>query len=403
MKRMQSFKYELKLSGVANRLCSRFAGACRYIYNYALALQISQYETENKKLNYTALCKVVTSLRQQPEKSWLKEIHSQILQQSLKDLDRAYKNFFVKRAAFPRFKRKGIHDAFRFPQGCKLDQKNSRIYLPKIGWTRYRNSREVLGEISNVTISRSGEKWYVSIQTEREVQEEMHSSNTAIGIDVGVAKLATLSDGSNFPAVNSFAKYQKQLAKMQRKTSKQDKFSSNWKKAVYKIGRLHRKVAHIRQNYLHQTTNTICKNHALVFVEDLQIKNMTKSASGSKTNPGKNVRAKSGLNRAILDQGWFEFRRQLEYKQAWRGGVVVAVSPRNTSRTCPDCGNVCKDNRQTQAQFCCVNCGYANNADVVGAINILRAGHARLACGEMVQLGHSMNQEPTEVTQVFAA
>ena len=111
----------------------------------------------------------------------------------------------------------------------------------------------------------------------------------------------------------------------------------------------------------------------------------------------------SGLNRAILDQGWSEFRRQLDYKMAWCGGVVLAVPPHNTSRTCPRCAHVSKDNRLTQAKFLCVDCGYENHADVVGAINVLERGHRLLACGEWVQSGLSAKQEPTEVTQaVFA-
>jgi len=118
----------------------------------------------------------------------------------------------------------------------------------------------------------------------------------------------------------------------------------------------------------------------MVCIEDLQVGNMSKSAAGSVETPGRNVKAKSGLNKSILDQGWYEFRRQLEYKQAWRGGQVIAVNPRNTSRTCPACAHVSAENRRTQAQFRCVGCGFEENADVVGAINVLRAGHARLAC-----------------------
>ena len=107
---------------------------------------------------------------------------------------------------------------------------------------------------------------------------------------------------------------------------------------------------------------------------------MSKSASGTMEQQGRNVRAKSGLNKAILDQGWFEFRRQLDYKLAWNGGHLIVVPPKNTSRTCPCCGHISKDNRITQARFACVECGFEENADVVGAINVLRAGHARLAC-----------------------
>ncbi|WP_286815756.1 RNA-guided endonuclease InsQ/TnpB family protein, partial [Marinobacter sp. UBA3607] len=119
---------------------------------------------------------------------------------------------------------------------------------------------------------------------------------------------------------------------------------------------------------------------AMVCIEDLKVRNMSASAAGTLDQPGRNVRAKSGLNRSILDQGWFEFRRQLDYKLQWSGGWLVAVPPRNTSRTCPACGHVSAENRQTQAQFHCVDCGFKENADTVGAINILRAGHARFAC-----------------------
>ena len=128
---------------------------------------------------------------------------------------------------------------------------------------------------------------------------------------------------------------------------------------------------------------------------------MSKSAAGSVEVPGRKVKQKSGLNKSILDQGWGEFRRQLEYKQAWLGGEVLAVPPHNTSRTCPACGHVSAENRQTQAKFECVECGYENNADVVGAINILERGHRLLACGELAQSGLSVNQEPAEVTQVL--
>ena len=125
---------------------------------------------------------------------------------------------------------------------------------------------------------------------------------------------------------------------------------------------------------------------------------MSKSAAGNAEAPGRNVKAKSGLNQSILDQGWFEFRRQLEYKQTWRGGQVVAVNPRNTSRTCPCCGHVPAENRQTQARFACVECGFEENADLVGAINILAAGQAVLACGGMAQSDRPAKQEPAEAT-----
>jgi len=153
----------------------------------------------------------------------------------------------------------------------------------------------------------------------------------------------------------------------------------NWQKLKAKIVKLHHKIANTRKDYLHKISNKISKNHAIVYVEDLQVANMTKSANGDINQPGKNVKQKSGLNRAILDQSWYEFRRQLEYKLAWNGGFLVAVPPQNTSRTCPSCGHITKENRKTQSEFKCVDCGYTENADVVGAINILQRGQAILA------------------------
>ena len=140
----------------------------------------------------------------------------------------------------------------------------------------------------------------------------------------------------------------------------------------------------------------ISQNHAMVCLEDLQVRNMVRSARGNAKKPGSNVRAKSGLNKSILDQGWAEFRRQLEYKLAWNGGWLVPVPPHNTSRTCPDCGHVAAANRTSQARFNCVACGYANHADLVGAMNILARGHRVAARGEVAHSGPSMKQEPTE-------
>ncbi|KDU03965.1 transposase, IS605 OrfB family, partial [Escherichia coli 3-267-03_S1_C1] len=315
------------------------------------------------------------------ETQWLKDSLSQPLQQSLKDLERAYKNFFQNRAAFPRFKKRGQNDAFRYPQGVKLDQENSRIFLPKLGWMRYRNSRQVTGVVKNVTVSQSCGKWYISIQTESEVSTPVHPSASMVGLDAGVAKLATLSDGTVFEPVNSFQKNQKTLARLQRQLSRRVKFSNNWQKQKRKIQRLHSRIANIRRDYLHKVTTTVSKNHAMIVIEDLKVSNMSKSAAGTVSQPGRNVRAKSGLNRSILDQGWYEMRRQLEYKQLWRGGQVLAVPPAYTSQRCACCGHTAKENRLSQSKFRCQVCGYTANADVNGARNILAAGHAVLACG----------------------
>ena len=396
MIRRQSYKFQLKTNLSQARQMRSFAGACRFVFNQALALQKAKYEAGNKKLSYADLCAELLTLKS--SNPWLGESPSQTLQQSLKDLERSYKNFFAKRADFPRFKKKGLSSSFRFPQGCKLDQANNRIFLPKLGWMHYRNSREVLGEVKNVTVSHSCGHWYISIQTEREVSDVIHPSTSAIGVDMGIAQFATLSDGHVFAAVNSFKQKQKQLARYQRAFSRKVKFSQNWKKQKSKIGKLHQTIANIRKDYLHKTTTIISQNHAMIVIEDLQVKNMSKSASGNLNKPGRHVKAKSGLNRSILDQGWFEFRRQIEYKQVWRGGDVLAVPPQYTSQRCSCCGTVSKENRQSQAKFACIACGYQANADVNAAMNILAAGHAVLACGEIAQQDNSVKQELTEET-----
>ncbi|TKD46811.1 RNA-guided endonuclease InsQ/TnpB family protein [Azotobacter chroococcum] len=381
MQRLQAFKYELMPTGEQQRQMRRFAGSCRFVFNQALALQQANREAGGKYIGYVAMAKHLTAWRNGAETAWLKEAPVHPLQQALKDLEKAYKNFFEKRADFPRFKRKGQSDSFRYPdpKQIKLDQANGRIFLPKLGWLRYRNSREALGELRNVTISLSGGKWFVSIQTRREVEIPVPQGG-AVGIDMGVARFATLSDGTYYAPLNSFKRHEAALRKAQQAMSRKTQFSRNWKKAKARVQRIHARIGHARRDYLHKCSTTISQNHAMVCIEDLQVRNMSRSAAGTTEAPGRHVRAKSGLNKSILDQGWFEFRRQLDYKLAWNGGYLIAVPPQNTSRTCPCCGHVSAENRRTQERFACVECGFEENADVVGAINVLRAGHARLAC-----------------------
>lgn len=381
MKIRKAYKYRLKAKQEQEALFRQQAGCCRFVWNKALALQKERLDGGEKVLRYVEIAKLLTGWKKEEETVWLAEAQSQTMQQTLKFLDQAIKEAFDKKnpKRFPRFKKKGKStDSFRYPQGFKLD--GNRIFLPKIGWVRFIKSREIEGSLRNVTVSRRGDHWYVSIQTEREIAEPIHPSVSSVGIDLGVTRFATLSDGSFLEPLNSSKKLEEKLAKEQRRLARKKKLSTNWKKQKKKITRLHIRIADARNDYLHKSSATISKNHAIVYVEDLKIRNMSRSAAGTTEAPGKNVRVKSGLNRAILDQGWFEFRRQLEYKLAWAGGWLVSVPPRNTSRTCPACGHIAKENRKTQAQFRCLDCGFEENADHVGAINILRAGHARFAC-----------------------
>jgi IS605 OrfB family transposase len=373
MLKLQAFKFEIMPNGGQIRLSRQFVGNVRKVKNLALARQQQNYKDG---LKYTGAFGMNYWLDEmKSEFSYLKDSPSQTLQQGLADLANAFDKFFKKTADYPTFKKKGTSaESFRYPQGFKIDEQNARIFLPKLGWMRYRNSRNIFGTPKNITVSCVAGKWYASVQTEQEVEHPVHPAISMVGVDVGIAKFATLSDGTVFEPVNSFKQKQRRLTILQRQMSHKVKFSSNWKKAKARVTRLHAKIARIRQDYLHKTTTTLSKSHALVVIEDLQVKNMSASARGTVSKPGRNIRQKSGLNKSILDQGWGEFRRQLEYKQLWAGGEVLAVPAHHTSQTCPMCSHAAKENRTTQSSFYCVRCGYEANADQVGAINILNRG-----------------------------
>ena len=375
----KAFKYRLKTKPEDESLLRQFAGSCRFVWNKALALQKERLNNGERCLAYNKLAVLLPEWK--ADFPFLKEIHSQPIQQTLMNLDRALKDAFDKKSPkhFPSFKRKGATaDSFRYPQGFKLD--GNRVYLPKIGWVAFFNSRPIEGNPRNVTVSRKGQHWFVSIQTEREIVEPIHPSSSSVGGDRGVKRFLSLSDGSFYEPLNAFRKLETQLAKDQRKISRKTKKSRNWYKQKAKITKLHIKIADARNDYLHKVSNDVSKNHAVVVLEDLQVANMSKSAKGTLEAPGRNISQKSGLNKAILDQGWGEFRRQLGYKQAWRGGWVLLVNPAYTSQQCSCCGHTAKENRKNQERFVCTACGFTANADHNAAINIKRAGHAQLAC-----------------------
>lgn len=381
---LKAYKYRLEPTDVQAQRLRQMCGCARFVWNYGLAETQRILDAGQKLPSYAELCKMLTAVKGMPETAFLSEGYTDNLQQKLKDLHGAWKRCFDKRLAAekPVFKRKSKgNDSIRFvnfDKYCQLDRK--RVKLPsELGWVKFRQSRAVEGKIKNATVSQHAGGWYISFQVEIEVDQPVHPSTSAIGLDAGISKLATLSDGTIFEPINSFKRNQAKLAQLQRQLARMMKFSANWKKQKAKISRLHSHIANIRRDYLHKVTTTVSKNHAMIVIEDLKVSNMSKSAAGTVDEPGRNVAAKSGLNRAILDQGWYEMRRQLEYKQLWRGGEVQAVNPAYTSQKCACCGHTAKENRQSQAIFVCVACGYEANADINGARNILAAGHAVLS------------------------
>lgn len=396
---LKAYKFRLEPTPEQSQRLRQLCGCARFVWNLGLAETKRILDSGEKLPSAFELNRMITVWKKMPEYIFLQDAYTDNLQQKLKDLHTAWKRCFDKKLAAkaPVWKRKNDgRDSIRFvnfEKYCCLE--NRRVKLPSgLGWVKFRQSQRVNGKIKNATISQLAGQWYISFQVEIETAEPNHTSTSMVGLDAGVAKLATLSDGTVFEPVNSFKKNQKKLARLQRQLSRKVKFSNNWQKQKRKIQRLHSRIANIRRDYLHKVTTTVSKNHAMIVIEDLKVSNMSKSAAGTVSQPGRNVRAKSGLNRSILDQGWYEMRRQLVYKQLWRGGQVLAVPPAYTSQRCACCGHTAKENRLSQSKFECQVCGYTANADVNGARNILAAGHAVLACGEMVQSGRSLKQEP---------
>jgi putative transposase len=327
------------------------------------------------------------------EYGFLRECPSQVLQQKLMDLDRAFRDCFDRQQPLKRlpvFRKKGRGEGIRFPQGFKLD--NRRMFLPKIGWVGFYKSRQIRGQVKNITISRKAGRWYASIQVEQEVEIGAHPSDSEIGIDAGIKCFAAFSDGRLVEGVNSFRKHEDTLARHQRRLARKQKGSENWKKQKQRISRLHHSISNVRSDFLHKLTTELSQNHARVFVEGLNIRGMSGSARGTLEDPGRNVNAKSGLNKSILDQGWYEFRRQLDYKLLWKGGSLVEVESRYSSQRCSCCGYTAKENRKSQSEFVCLQCGYVQHADINAAMNILTVGQTGMACGSNRNGGRK--QEP---------
>ncbi len=378
----KAYKFRLNTTAEAAQMMAQYAGNCRFLWNKALAINLFKLKNKQPLCYYQEFDFFSKLWKKSEEYGFLKLSPAQTLQQTLKQLERAFKDAFDKKQPLKRlpvFKRRHGSNSFSLPQGFKVEGK--RIFLPKIGWVSFRKSREVVGKVKNVTISQSGKHWFVSLQVEQEIGQSIHPSASMVAGDMGGKRLLTLSNGQHFEPID-VARYTAKTKRLQRKLAKKVKFSNNWKKIKQKISELHNKIARIRHDQLHKISTLLSKSHAVIVLEDLKIKNMTKSSKGDQASPGKNVKQKSGLNRMILEQGWGIFKEMLKYKQGWRSGEVIFVDPKYTSQTCPVCQHKSKNNRKTQSHFVCVACGYTNNADHVGALNILEQGHRLLACGE---------------------
>lgn len=394
MKIVKAFKYRLKTNSSIEHKLAAFAGANRSLWNKMLAINLERLERKDKVMYFEEMHFWSKLWKDSEEYSYLSDVPAQTLQQKLKDLSKAFKDGFDKKQKnkrLPRFKKKGLNDSFRYPQGVKV--KDKMIFLPKIGYVGFFKSRDIVGTIKNTTITKKGSHWYVSIQTEFEQKEQLHPHvGKEIGLDMGVKNFVTTSEGHNILTRNPYRSFELKLKKEHQKLSRKKKGSNNSKKQKKRLARIYEKIANVRNDSLHKISTSLSKSHAKIIVENLQIKNMSKSSKGTMEEPGSNIKAKSGLNKSILDQGWRKFVDLLRYKVEWQGGELVQVSAKNTSLRCKVCGEISKANRLSQSRFKCVNCGHEDHADINAAKNILAAGHCRLACGS--NLIRDRKQEP---------
>ena len=368
------FSFQLLPSDFERHFFVCAAGCSRLVWNLALNLQKERLDQQLYTLSFEELCDVLKLWKD--ERPFLSEVHSQPLQQRLRDLSKALKEALDPEnpKQFPRFKKKGEGDSFRYPQGFELDEQNSRIFLPKIGWVRYIKSQNIAGKPKNVTVTQEAGRWYVSIQTELEHEVPIHLSTSVIAGDLGVVHFLTLSNGTHIDAP-SYKDLEEKIERAQRQLSLKKKGSHNYQKQTLKLQRLHKQLRDRRNDFLHKLSDQLSKNHAVIVLEKLRVKNMTGSARGTIENPGKNVAQKAGLNRAIMRQGWGEFARQVKYKCEWRGGLFRQVAPEYTSQTCSECDFIHADNRKTQALFVCLACGYTDNADRNAATSAVAIGY----------------------------
>lgn len=375
---------------------AQIAGACRFVYNLALEQRRDWYRP-SRKFNFTSQCREVTLLRAEVE--WLKAVPVHTLQQALRDLERAYQNWWAGRAQAPTPRRKGVNDSFRFPDPVSLvvertGASSGRVKLPKLGWVRLRGWTALPGDIRNITVSCRAGHWFAAVQCEREVAEPVPSTLPPVGIDLGVAVFAALSDGTSIAPVNHGKTALKALRRAQRALARKTRGSANRRKAVQRVARIQKRVANARKDFLHKHSTIIAKNHGVVVMEALPVRAMSASAKGTAAELGRRVQQKAGLNRAILDQGWGLFRTMLAYKLADRGGKLVEVAAAYTSQTCACCGHVDAANRPSQAVFVCGRCGHRANADTNAAINILRRADSALKPVEGTVPSGLMKQEP---------
>ncbi len=348
---------------------ARGIGCVRLVYNLALA-QREMFGRRGRRLDPGA--ELVELKRQFPFVK--QDSFSQSLQQALRDLDTAFQRFFDGVSGYPQPRRRGENDSMRFPQpytksGPQIILGHDSIKLPKFGWVKIIRHRKIKGRMRNVTVKREGERWFVVIQTEIEVAGPSLHSRSTIGLDMGVNKPVATSDDHTISLPQMSAPELARRKVLCRILSRRKKGSVGRRQARLALRRFDRHIANRRNDARHKETTRLVKSHGLIGIEDLRVRNMTRSARGTVQEPGRQVAQKAGLNRRMLDVAPAEFRRQLEYKGRWYGCVVIAIPPSYTSQDCSVCGSRNRIGRD-QRLFHCDVCGIEMCRDTNAARNI---------------------------------
>ena len=362
-------------NNVQTTYLSRAAGTARFAYNWALAEWSRQYEAHKAdaslpRPSQMALRRQLNGIKAE-RFPWMLEVSKNAPQMAIIQLGAAFKNFFAGRAKYPKFRKKGLHDRFSLTND-QFSVDGSRIRIPNLGWVRMRETLRFTGKIMSATVSRVADRWFVSItvDTPEDLPLPKAENQGAVGVDLGVSARATLSTGESIAGPKAHKALFSRLQRLSRSLSRKIKGSSNRRKAKAKLARLHARIAAIRSDALHKLTTALtCRFHT-IGIEDLNVKGMVKNRH---------------LSRAVSDMGFFEFRRQLDYKTAQRGGVVV-VADRwyPSSKTCSTCGHKLEALPLSVREWTCPECGSVHDRDVNAAINLrnLAVSSTVSACGE---------------------
>jgi len=382
----RAFKFKLKPTKTQAEIFLRFAGAKRWIFNRGLSERKQAFETTGKTLTYFEQNNELTSLKIKPDTSWLSEVHSQVLQQGLKDLDRAFQNFFRRTKTgkipdYPRFKKKGVRESFRFPQGVKTE--GSKVFLPKIGWVRLRKSRELQGTLNETTLVQEGKDWFVSFSCEWEKETPKSppiDEEKAIGIDVGLSQFAVTASGKDNQRkeIKNPRFLQKKLPHLRylsKQLSKKTHKSQKSLKAKMQLSKLHAHLKNLRNEFVQQLSAEMIKNHDIFCIESLDISSLLQESPRS-------------ISRAISDAGWRSFLHCLQYKAEEKGKHIIEAGRYfPSSQICASCGNQQKMPLYLR-EYHCHNCGIKNDRDYNSAIVLKAAGMSVLkARGAALTIG----------------